>query len=398
MSGQASAAAGPRFVVNAPTTAPSISGKVAVRASLKAGRRENIRVARFYVNGKLVTIDRRIPFKVRRGVTFDTRKLPASKPYLNLAVSYERLRANGKIARRTLKKRVRIAFIGSGNVNAKGSGPEAATQFGFPLAFSEDFDGSSLDSRKWNDQRYDSLDESVPGQPALSRPFNSAEGAAYGSDNVTVTGGSLNLKLLNTPAPGPSAAGYSRSTGMVNTKNKFSFKYGYVETRAWVPACQGCWPTFWILPAADGAWPPEIDIFEFINVMGYRTQIPHSVFHWPSDGLPEADKQGFEYQIRPNETSPDEKPQEWFVTRPAGWTGDFTGQWHTYGMLWTPDYAEIYFDGKLGARVNGASKLPQQRMYLIYQMAIEKYISGEPSPPAGSTMKIDYLRVYSSNT
>jgi beta-glucanase (GH16 family) len=67
-------------------------------------------------------------------------------------------------------------------------------------------------------------------------------------------------------------------------------------------------------------------------------------------------------------------------------------------MLWTPDYAEIYFDGKPGARVTGASKLPQEPMYLIYQMAIEKYFDGQPSPAAGSTMKIDYLRVYSNDT
>lgn len=395
VSGQASAASKPKFVVSAPATAPTVYGKVAVRASLAAKRGHGVRVARFYVNGKLVTTDRRTPFKIKRGVTFDTRKLPTSKPYLNLVVKYEQLKANGKIAKKSLKKRIRVSFIGGGGgLDAKSVTPPAP-QFGYPLAFSEEFDGTSLNTAVWNDQRYDSLDEQVPGTPALSRPFNLAEGAAYGTDNVSVAGGNLNLELLDTPAPHPSAAGYDRSTGMVNTKDKFTFKYGYVETRVWVPDCTGCWPAFWILPKANGNWPPEIDIIEYINVKGYRTKIPHSVFHWKSDGVPEVDLQNLEYQIRPNATYPDEKAQEWFVARPAGWVGNFTGQWHTYGMLWTPNYAEIYFDGDLGARVTGASKLPQEPMYLIYQMAIEKYVTGEDAPPAGSTMKIDYLRVYS---
>lgn len=396
VSGQAFAASKPKFVVSAPTTAPVAFGKVPVRASLTSKKSVKVRVVRFYVNGKLVTTDRRTPFKIKSGVKFDTRKLPKSKPYLDLSVKYEQVKKNGKIAKKTLRKRIRVSFLGTGNVYAKGV--SSSPPFGYPLAYSDEFNGTELDTEIWNDQRLDSLDEAVPGSAALSRPFNNAEGAAYGPDNVTVGGGTLNLKLLDTPAPHPSATGYDRSTGMVNSKNNFSFKYGYVETRAWVPECEGCWPTFWILPAADGVWPPEIDIFEFINVVGYRKKIPHSVFHWKSDGVGETDTQGFEYQIRPNAANPLDKAQEWFVTRPAGWDGNFMGQWHTYGMLWTPEYVEIYFDGKLGARVTGAAKLPQEPMYLIYQMAIEKYFVGEPSPAAGSTMKVDYLRVFSRDT
>lgn len=392
VSGQASAASKPRFIVSAPTTAPLAYGKVPVKASLGAKKSAKVRVARFYVNGKRVTTDRRTPFKIKSGVKFDTRKLPKSKPYLYLSVTYEQLSKNGKVSKKTLKKRVRVSFIG-GDVTAKGGGPRPTPPFGYPLAFSEEFDGTDLDTDVWNDQRYDSLDEQVPGTPAMARPYHLHEGAAYGTDNVSVADGKLNLTLLDQPASDPSAVGFDRSTGMVNSKGKFSFKYGYVETRAWVPECQGCWPTFWIMPSANDDWPPEIDIFEFINVAAYRSQIPHTVFHWKPDG-PEGDNQGFEHRYDPD--SNPNKPQEWFVTRPAGETGNFMGQWHTYGLLWTPDYAEIYFDGNLGARVNGASKLPQQSMYLIYQMAIA--LAKEGSPAAGSTMKIDYLRVYSRDT
>lgn len=387
-SGQAAAATSPRLVVSAPTTAPSIPGKVAVSASLNSSRSEKVRVARFYVNNILVTTDRRYPFKVKRGVTFDTRQLPAAKPYLRLAVKYDQRRKSGKIAKMTLKKSIRVAFLitPDPNVNAQSTGPPPVpTKFGYPLAFSDEFDGTALNTGKWNRQRYDRLD--LWTTDPLSHPFNDKEDAAYGIPNVSVVDGALNLKLLDSKATG-SAPEYTRSTGMVNSRNKFSFKYGYVETRALVPDCIGCWPTFWVMPG-DDTWPPEIDIFEFINVQSAQARYPFSVFHWKPDGS-EGDNQ---HEHHVNE--PDEQPQEWFVTKPAGNTGNFMGQWHTYGMLWTPAFVEIYFDGVLGARVEGVTKLPQQPMYAIFQMAIGKAEYG--IPPAGSTMKIDYVHVFTSN-
>ncbi|MFT4049940.1 MAG: glycoside hydrolase family 16 protein [Solirubrobacterales bacterium] len=386
-----SAAPKPKLVVSSPTSKPMLPGKIRVSASLVVSKRAEIRVARFFVNGRRVTVDRVRPFIVKRGVKFDTRKLRRKKrPFVTIVVKYDVVKPSGLITRKKLTKRVRLRFD-PGHVGAQGAKPP----FGYPLAFSEDFDGVALDTTRWNDQRYDSLDQEVAGTPALSRPFNIAEGAAYGKDNVSVGGGALSLTLEDTRAPGYEGP-LERSTGMVNTKDRFSFKYGYVETRAWVSDCEGCWPTFWILPAAEGAWPPEIDIFEYINLTIYSKKYPHSVFHWAPDG-PDGDHQ---YEHHPEAGDAPSPLQEWMVTRPAGESGNFMGQWHTYGMLWTPDYVEIYFDGKLGARVNGASKLPQQAMYLIYQMAICRTDGPEctaeaSTPPAGSKMMVDYLHVYS---
>lgn len=410
VSGQASAGPKPKFVVSAPTTAPQAYGKVSVRAKLKAKKSAKVRIARFYVNGKLVTKDRRRPFKIKRGVRFDTRKLSKSKPYLTLLVKYEQRKKNGKIVKKRLRKRIRVSFVG-GNVKAQATPPSPA--FGYPLAFSEEFNGNSLDPSRWNDQRYDSRDEGTPNTPAMSRPFNYAEGAAYNPANVSVDNGELKLKLSDDQAPHPSAAGLPRSTGMVNSQNKFSFKYGYVETRAMVPGCAGCWPSFWMMPTTNNSWPPEIDIFEYFQFSIYSKPYPHTVFHWTPDG----DEGDDQHEWYTSETSdiPSPKPQEWFVTHPSGKDVNYLNQWHTYGLLWTKDYAEIYIDGKLGARVTGASKLPQEPMYLIYMMAICR-VDDDPTgdiingvdtrqctpetgaSPAGPTMKVDYLRVYSHDT
>lgn len=419
VSGQASAASGPKIVVSAPTAAPVALGNVSVRATLRSKRSANISIARFYLNGRLVTTDNSYPFTIRRGFKFDTRTLRASKPFLDFLVTYEQGRRPGKVIKKTLKKRVRIKLTGlpNPNVNAKGSGSTFdPSNPGYPLAFDEEFDGLTLDTAFWNDQRLDSIDEETPGTPALSRPYGSAEGAAYNPDNVAVFDGMLNLTLTDAQAPDPSAEGLTRSTGMVNSNGKFAFKYGYVETRAWVPRCNGCWPSFWMMPSRNEN-PPEIDIFEFFQFSIYSKTYPHTVFHWAPDG-PEGDDQFPEHQTSqdPNASAPSPRDQEWAPTHPAGENVDFLDSWHTYGLHWTRNYAEVFIDGKFALRVNGASKLPQEPMYLIYMMAICS-VDDDPTdniaehgfdnrqcnpetgtPDAGEAMKIDYMRVYSNDT
>lgn len=415
VAGPAAAAKRPKLVVSSPTLAPTVPGNVAVRANLSAKRSTKVSIARFYVNGRLVTTDRSYPFAIKRGVKFDTRKLPTKRQYLDFLVTYEIGRKPGKVVKRLLKKRVKISFTGfDPNVNAKGQPFDPANP-GYPLVFDEKFNGPALDTSMWNNQRTDSIDEETPGTPAMSRPFNYAEGAAYNPDNVSVSGGQLDLRVSDDQAPDPSAGDLTRSTGMVNSKGKFAFKYGYVETRAWVPQCNGCWPSFWIMPATNDNWPPEIDIFEFFQFSIYSKTYPHTVFHWTPDGNDEGDNQFFEHYNSDDAPVPSPKPQEYGVTHPAGESGNYLDSWHTYGLHWTPNYVEVYVDGKLGTRINGASKLPQEPMYLIYMMAICR-VDTDPShdvenggdgrqctpetgtPDAGESMKIDYLRVYSNDT
>lgn len=408
--GTTSASAATKFVVTSPTTKAALPGKVTVSAKLNAKRSARIVSAKFYVNGKRITTDNHYPFKVKRGVKFDTRNLSTAKPTVRLSVVFKIRKSNGKLKKRTLKRNVRIQFflIPNPSVGAKATEvpqvPQCAptatpelTKFGYPLAFSDEFDCAPLNTAKWNTQRFDSRNLYQGETGPFPRPFHGLEGAAYATANSTVSNGALNLTLSDTTAPGqlnnPDVPVQTRSTGMVNTKNKFAFKYGYVETRAWVSDCVGCWPTFWTMPENDD-WPPEIDIFEFINPIGAQARYPHSIVHWAPDG-PAGDSQP------PNEyfkSEPDDPPQEWFVTHPAGKTVDYmgAGEWHTYGMLWTSTSVKFYVDGVLGSEVVGATKLPQQAMYLIYQMAIGNSSFGVP--PAGSALTVDYVRVFSSNT
>lgn len=404
MSGQASAAAKTKLVVSSPSTKAAVPGKISVRAQLNARRSANIVSAKFYVNGKRITTDNRYPFKVKRGVKFDTRNLPSSKRTVRFSVVFKFRKSNGKLKKRTLKKNVRVKLLLNTNpsVGAQATpepqlppNPPVPTAYGYPLAFSDDFTGSSVDTSRWNTQRYDALDGWTVNNPPLFRPFHELEGAAYNTNNVSVADGALNLKLNGPASPAAAAAGHTRSTGMVNSKGKFKFKYGYVETRVWVSDCIGCWPTFWIMPE-NNTWPPEIDIFEFVNPESAQKRFPHSIVHWKPDP-PAGDDQHPDWF----ETIDGIKSQEWFTTYPVGKSVDYmgTGEWHTYGMLWKQDRVDFYVDGELGSSVVGASKLPQTPMYLIYQMAIgdpNKFPAGVA--PDGSTLSVDYLRVFSANT
>ena len=390
--------------MTSPTTKAAIPGKVTVSAKLKSKRSARIVSARFYANGKRITTDNRYPFKVKRRVKFDTRKLPSVKPTIRLSVVFKIRKSNGKLRTRTLKRNVRVKFFlnPTPSVGAKGieqpqctpSPAPEPTKFGYPLAFNDEFDCAPLNTAKWNTQRYDTLDGWTVNNPPLFRPHHTLEGAAYNPNNVAVANGALELKLEGPASPAASAEGYTRSTGMVNTKGKFNFKYGYVETRVWVSDCIGCWQTFWIMPE-NGTWPPEIDIFEFVNPESAQKRFPHSIVHWKPDGIEGDDQHQWA------ETIDGIKSQEWFTTYPAGKNVDYmgTGEWHTYGMLWTKDRADFFVDGKLGSTVLGESKLPQTPMYLIYQMAIgdpNKFPAGVA--PEGSTLSVDYLRVFSSDT
>src|SRR5690625_1164386 len=69
-------------------------------------------------------------------------------------------------------------------------------------------------------------------------------------------------------------------TGCINTKDKFSFRYGKVEVHAKLSAGEGSWPAIWTMPqeAVYGGWPysGEIDIMEHLNFVtaDYQTLRP----------------------------------------------------------------------------------------------------------------------------
>lgn len=123
------------------------------------------------------------------------------------------------------------------------------------MVWNDEFDGSSIDTNKWTHE----INCDGGGNQEEQCYTDSAE-------NSFVADGMLNIVAL--PAPEGSAKPYT--SARLNTKGTQSWKYGRFEMRAKLPAGQGAWPAFWMLPTDEvyGGWPRsgEIDIIESVNL------------------------------------------------------------------------------------------------------------------------------------
>jgi hypothetical protein len=216
------------------------------------------------------------------------------------------------------------------------------------LAFDDEFSGTSLDRAKWSTGWYGS---------GITPPVNAREKECYDPAQVTEGGGALALALIRKSEDcGISDPVYA--TGLVSTRGKFGFTYGFIEARAWLPAMAGDpgqvanWPAVW----ADGeSWPEdgEIDIVE-----GLGGEVS-AHFHGPAD------------------------PDGVRVSSPKG---NYAGGWHTFAADWEPGIVTYYYDGvDIGSVTSGITSAP---MFLILSYGTASLVQ------APATMRVDYLRVW----
>jgi beta-glucanase (GH16 family) len=235
----------------------------------------------------------------------------------------------------------------------------AAASKSWAIDFQDEFNGTALDTTKWDPDRYgyDFGGDS---------PFNtSLEDAWFKTSNVTVSGGSANITLQNEPkAIGGKT--YTYSSGMLRTGDHYGIAAGdYLEARISVPKCDGCWPAFWnITQPSEGSgsytWPPEIDIFEFFDTL---TQTSPSANWHPRAG---------------GQSGPS-------VYGEPG--TDYTNSYHVYGLYWSGSLMYIYLDGKEYGSVAAADPSP---FYILLNLST---YAGH-TPAAGSQMKIDWVRAW----
>jgi beta-glucanase (GH16 family) len=222
------------------------------------------------------------------------------------------------------------------------------------LTFDDEFSGTSLDTAKWSTGWYGS---------GITPPIDSAEKDCYDPAQVSEGGGTIGLTLIRKSEDcGVSDQAYT--TGVVTTRGKFNFTYGFIEARVWLPAVPGNpseaanWPDVW----ADGqSWPEdgEIDIAEGLG----GDVCAH--FHGPDNPIGVG-------AGGPTQTGcPD---------------GTYAGGWHVFGADWEPGIVTYYYDGAdIGSVTSGITSAP---MFLILS-----YASGDPYQ-APATMTVDYMRVW----
>ncbi len=183
------------------------------------------------------------------------------------------------------------------------------------------------------------------------------------------------------------------ASGLLTSDKSFTFKYGYVEGRFKLPSNRGAWPALWLLgndpslgdPIKAHAWPPEIDILEFMG-------------HWDTK---------FSSAVLVKKNAPAEKVNPW--TLRYNKVGiDLTKDFHTWAFEWDEQELVFVFDGEIWLRGKTPPSLARP-MYLLINLAVGgKWYAGEatdllkkPVQPwevddasMPWKMECDYIRVY----
>lgn len=225
------------------------------------------------------------------------------------------------------------------------------------LVFEDHFDGCELDTSKWT---------------ALHRrdSFND-EQQFYLPKNVSIIKeGNRSLLRLTSLKEDFGENGLTRhyTSGLVHSKDKFTFQFGRIEFCARLPRSKGIWPALWAIPNS-GKWPPEIDVMEM------HGEFPRRIFmtqHW-----------GTRYFHGQTNGKPFEGP-------------DFSADFHIFAAEWEPDMVRWFIDGE--ERFRHKKHIPNVPFYIIMNTAVggKKSWGGtaDESTEFPQHHDIDYVKVY----
>jgi len=236
---------------------------------------------------------------------------------------------------------------------------------GWDLAWNDEFNGTSLNNFNWQ---------------ALNRrdSFNQ-EKQYYHPDQVTVSGGNLNLTAIDVPR-----SGKAYQSGLVTSRSLFG--PGRFEARIDLPTSQGFWPAFW-LNANQVDWPQggEIDILEN---RGSQPNIVSSAYHWQTNPGPCCDQTQFTYRE--------------FTDTQNGQPVNFHDGFHTYAVEWDDTTIRYFVNDELYHTVRETPDRPvfETPKNIILNLAVGGFFGGDPdgSTIFPQTLSVDYVRYWQPAT
>jgi len=239
------------------------------------------------------------------------------------------------------------------------------------LIFSDEFNGTSIDSSKWNTAQTWGPDLVINDE--LQYYVDTLTNPDTGFNPFSFDGESLTISAIKTPENmRANANNQPYLSGVLTTAGKFDMTFGYVETRMDFPSGTGMWPAFWMLSSEFEGLKPQLFIAEANGAK------PDSVFH------------NYNYHDGDGNLR---SPGQWQVT-----DEDFAEGFHTLGVSWKAEELLFFVDGQARYRIVGEN-VSSQAMYLIANLAVGGIWTGAPDSTTTypAELKIDYIRVYSFN-
>ncbi|MBN2234613.1 MAG: glycoside hydrolase family 16 protein [Opitutales bacterium] len=236
----------------------------------------------------------------------------------------------------------------------------------YGLTWQDEFNGIALDASKWEattNPRHDA--------------FNTLEAVSV-SDGV--------LRITTYTENG------THHTGFIRTINKFEARYGFFEARIRFDSTPGEWGAFWLIaptvgsiigdPANAGV---EIDIAEHRarDKSGQDVSGKYVAnLHWDGydEGIHQSTGSGL-IQAKTDDSS-------------------IQGEWHTYGVLWTPNGYTFTFDGTpKWSTTEAVSRIPEY-LKLTCEVKNDNWAGSIPEGGFGNLqssrtfMQVDWVRVW----
>jgi len=264
---------------------------------------------------------------------------------------------------------------GNGSDNDAGNGnsdepepPNSIDLEGYELVFNDNFDAESINSEKWNTAFRWGADVVVNNEEqyyidTLNNPVWGYNPFRVGDDVIAIGAAATPADLLSAANDQPYIS------GVLTSADKFSFTEGVVEIRAKIPAGNGLWPQFWMLPDEFTGLRPQLFVMEA------RGDNPSEIFHT------------YKYQDENDDV------QSTGVLLTTGI--DFSTDFHTYAVQWNAEQLIFYIDGVEYHRVD-SENIASQDMYLIINLAVGGWFPGSPDDTTvlPAEFVIDHVRVF----
>jgi len=283
---------------------------------------------------------------------------------------------------------------------------------GWRLTWSDEFDGTRLDSTRWWPQvgnGFWSADSAT-----YVTGWGNAEQQCYTGDtaNVRVAAGVLSItarrEVVRDMASRDAAARCAFTSARLVTRAPdgralFAQRYGRFAFRARLPEGQGLWPALWLLPLTEryGTWAASGEI----DVMEARGQVPTRVLgtlhygaRWPNN-VHRGDSLDFPH---------------------GGRITDF----HVYALEWEPGQIRWFVDDSLyqeqsawwssaRADTGGSGATPKgpadhhpfpapfdEPFYLVMNLAVGGNFLGSPDATTRfpATLQVDWVRIYAQGS